>query len=341
MKKILALLCLVLAAGCSTGEPNNRPVREGVTNACPDNSVGPVCNNVTGPTMVNEINNAFATMGSGSVTSVSGTSNQVAVASGTTTPVISLVGPYTPATYTAHGILVGEGTSGIAALVVCTNGQVPVGVTGSDPLCVTISRDGTLTNAGVLTILGSNGNLFTGTTFGASLGLSTNTTISATNIATGTLPNAQLPASISVTNLTASGLTSGNCVQASTGGLLTTTSSACGSGGGSFPSGAPPQVAGFSASNTSEAETVSGDYVYTRAGANSYVASAACQGSLTLTNGTSGTVSNACLVANEPITITCPGDPNQVAPTVIASGSFVADSNSGQDNSTCPWNQFR
>ena len=61
---------------------------------------------------------------SGTVTSVSGTANQVGVATGTTTPVISLIGPYTPATYTAHGVLVGEGTSSIVALADGSAGQV-------------------------------------------------------------------------------------------------------------------------------------------------------------------------------------------------------------------------
>ena len=61
---------------------------------------------------------------SGTVTSVSGTANQVAVANGTTTPVISLIGPYTPSTYTAHGVLIGEGTSSIVALAAGTAGQI-------------------------------------------------------------------------------------------------------------------------------------------------------------------------------------------------------------------------
>jgi len=61
---------------------------------------------------------------SGTVTSVSGTANQVNVATGTTTPVISLIGPYTPATYSAHGLLVGEGTGSIVALATGTAGQI-------------------------------------------------------------------------------------------------------------------------------------------------------------------------------------------------------------------------
>lgn len=71
---------------------------------------------------------------SGTVTSVSGTANQVAVATGTTTPVISLIGPYTPATYTAHGVLIGEGTSSIVALGAGTAGQLlQAGGAGVDP----------------------------------------------------------------------------------------------------------------------------------------------------------------------------------------------------------------
>lgn len=74
-----------------------------------------------------------ATVPAGTVTSVSGTTNQVAVATGTTTPVISLVGPYTPATYTAHGVLIGEGTSSIVAASVGATGTVLAGSTGADP----------------------------------------------------------------------------------------------------------------------------------------------------------------------------------------------------------------
>ena len=49
---------------------------------------------------------------------------------------------------------------------------------------------------------------------------------------------------------------------------------------GTYPSGSPPQIGGFSAANVPEAETVSGDCAFTRAGANSYTI--AC----TKTNGT-------------------------------------------------------
>ena len=83
---------------------------------------------------------------SGTVTSVSGTANQVAVATGTTTPVISLIGPYTPATYLAHGVLIGEGTSSIATTAVGTTGQILTGVTGADPVWASPATSGTVTS---------------------------------------------------------------------------------------------------------------------------------------------------------------------------------------------------
>ena len=101
---------------------------------------------------------------SGTVTSVSGTANQVAVANGTTTPVISLIGPYTPATYTAHGVLLGEGTSSIVATAVGTTGQVLTGVTGADPVWASPATSGTVTSVSVVSANGFAGTVATATT---------------------------------------------------------------------------------------------------------------------------------------------------------------------------------
>lgn len=101
--------------------------------------------------------------GSGTVTNVSGTANQVAVATGTTTPVISLIGPYTPSTYTAHGVLIGEGTSSIVALAAGTSGQVlQSGGAASDPAYSTSTYPSTATGTG--TILRADGTNWTATT---------------------------------------------------------------------------------------------------------------------------------------------------------------------------------
>jgi hypothetical protein len=88
----------------------------------------------------------------GTVTSVSGTTNQVSVATGTTTPVISLAGPHGYTPLTSHGLLVGAGTSAVAALAVMTNGQLAIGQTGADPAPTTVGGDATLAADGTLTI---------------------------------------------------------------------------------------------------------------------------------------------------------------------------------------------
>jgi hypothetical protein len=99
----------------------------------------------------------------GTVTSVSGTANQVAVANGTTTPVISLIGPYTPATYTAHGVLIGEGTSSIVATTAGSAGQhLQSGGGAADPNWTTATFPSTATGTG--TILRADGTNWSATT---------------------------------------------------------------------------------------------------------------------------------------------------------------------------------
>ena len=112
--------------GGTAGESNVIRIGNSSNNACYIQGIEGVSvsnlNVVTINTSTGQLGSQAAS--SGTVTSVSGTTNQVSVASGTTTPVISLVGPYTPATYTTHGVLIGEGTSSIVALGAGTSGQV-------------------------------------------------------------------------------------------------------------------------------------------------------------------------------------------------------------------------
>ncbi len=68
-----------------------------------------------------------------------GTANQIAVTGGVNLDTLSLIGPYTPATYTAHGVLIGEGSSSIVATTPGTNGQTLLGSTGADPVFATLS----------------------------------------------------------------------------------------------------------------------------------------------------------------------------------------------------------
>ncbi len=64
----------------------------------------------------------FATS-SGDVISVTGTANQILANPTSGNVVLSLIGPYTPSTYTAGGVLIGAGSSSIVATAVGTAGQ--------------------------------------------------------------------------------------------------------------------------------------------------------------------------------------------------------------------------
>ena len=90
------------------------------------------------------------TTSAGNVSSVTGTANQILASPTTGAVVLSLIGPYTPATYTAHGVLIGEGAASIVATAVGTTGQVLTGNTGADPAFAAIGTNSGLTAHGVL-----------------------------------------------------------------------------------------------------------------------------------------------------------------------------------------------
>jgi collagen type VII alpha len=80
---------------------------------------------------------------------LAGTGSQIATAGSGSTITFSLVGPYSPASYTAHGVLIGEGSSSVVATTPGTNGQLLIGSTGADPAFSTLtSTGGTLTVTG-------------------------------------------------------------------------------------------------------------------------------------------------------------------------------------------------
>jgi len=106
----------------------------------------------------------YAASSGGTVTSVSGTANQVLVTNGTSTAVISLIGPYTPTTYTQNGVLYGNGTSSIQATAAGTNGQVLTATTGSPPSWASPATSGTVTSVSVVTANGFAGTVATATT---------------------------------------------------------------------------------------------------------------------------------------------------------------------------------
>lgn len=83
---------------------------------------------------------------SGAVLSVTGTANQILATTTTGNVVLSLIGPYTPATYTAHGVLIGEGTSSIVATATGSAGQFLVsGGASADPTWQTATPQLTVT----------------------------------------------------------------------------------------------------------------------------------------------------------------------------------------------------
>jgi len=94
--------------------------------------------------------------GTGAILSVTGTANQISAVTTAGNVVLSLIGPYTPATYTAHGVLIGEGTSSIVATAAGTAGQLLTsGGASADPTWTTATFPATAGATG--TILKSNG----------------------------------------------------------------------------------------------------------------------------------------------------------------------------------------
>ncbi len=98
----------------------------------------------------------FAT-NSGNVLSVTGTANQILATPTTGNVVLSLIGPYTPATYTAHGVLIGEGTSSIVATAAGSAGQVLTsGGASADPTWTTATYPATVTAGSLIAATASN-----------------------------------------------------------------------------------------------------------------------------------------------------------------------------------------
>lgn len=93
----------------------------------------------------------------GDVLSVTGTANQILATPTTGNVVLSLIGPYTPATYTAHGVLIGEGTSSIVATAAGTAGQVLTSGGGAaDPTWTTATFPATATAGALIAATATN-----------------------------------------------------------------------------------------------------------------------------------------------------------------------------------------
>ncbi len=109
---------------------------------------------------------------------------------GTTIPIPVASGGTGAITETAHSLILGQGTSAFTALGAATNGQIPIGSTGADPVLATITQGTgiTVTNgAGTITIAASGGGVtsLAGNSGGALTGALSLVTSNATNTFVG------------------------------------------------------------------------------------------------------------------------------------------------------------
>ena len=110
-----------------------------------------------------------------------GTAAQISVTASAGQDVLALIGPYTPATYTSHGVLVGAGASSIVALSVGATGTLLAGTTGANPSFTSSpSVSGTVTAGTGITsttgnIVATAGAVNAGTTMTAGTGITATT----------------------------------------------------------------------------------------------------------------------------------------------------------------------
>jgi hypothetical protein len=107
-------------------------------------------------------------MTGGDVISVTGTANQIHASPTTGAVILSLIGPYTPATYTSHGVLLGAGTSSIVATAEGATGTVLIGTTGANasfssaPAVTSLSASANISGASI-TATGDGGGIASAT----------------------------------------------------------------------------------------------------------------------------------------------------------------------------------
>lgn len=95
--------------------------------------------------------------GSGDVLSVTGTAAQIQATPTTGNVVLSLIGPYAPATYTARGVLIGEGASAIQATSAGTANQLLTsGGASANPTWTTATYPSTATAGALIAATGTN-----------------------------------------------------------------------------------------------------------------------------------------------------------------------------------------
>jgi len=229
---------------------------------------------------------AIASGGRGSTTAP--TAGQIDVAqSATAFAPVTMSGD---ATLTATGAITVSKIGGITYGGAGTAGQVLIAQSASAYAPETMNGDVTMTGTSGTTIVGglhfgsqavplatlatpppaNSIAYFSGTSMTASAALTSNLPII---IGAGGPTSGARSGNTTTFGTTAGTLIANDCVKFDANGNLVDAGGQCGiSGGPTFPNGSPPQITGYSAANVSEAETVSGDFTFARAGLNSYVA---------------------------------------------------------------------
>lgn len=158
---------------------------------------------------VNTINGLSPTVGN---INIAGTANQIAAGNASSTVTLSLAGPHAFSTLTDHGVLVGQGTSAIAALSVGATGTILAGSTGANPaFTASPSVSGSITAGTTLTatlgnITATNGNIVRGTAGNKDIYSSVASTTTAGANSAGSVALTNGTATVATTAVTASSL---------------------------------------------------------------------------------------------------------------------------------------
>lgn len=121
-----------------------------------------------------------------------------------TPPLTVSAGSTGAASFTAHGVMLGEGTGPLVPTAVGTNGQMFLGATGADPGWQTMSGDATLGTTGALTLATVNSNVGSFTT--ASITVNGKGLITAASSGTATTPTTATATGASPIAITAANL---------------------------------------------------------------------------------------------------------------------------------------
>jgi hypothetical protein len=296
---------------------------------------------------------------------IAGTPSQIATTAGSSEITLSLIGPYTPASYTAHGVLIGEGASSVVATTPGTTGQALMGNTGADPAFTgSPSFSGSVTAATGLTVTAGGAGI-TGTT-------NINTTGAAvTSIGTGGTGAVDIGNATGNTAVTGS-LTASTGLTATTGGLTasaggaaitgTTTINTTGAAATSIGTGGTGAVnignntgntnitgtaiaslgyvatlGGFATTNGGLTLNTAGNKISIATGANASIGTSAAMTAGTIT------ISSTAVSATSIIFLTCntpsgtQGFLSAPAASRVANTSFVINSSSALDTSTVNW----